>query len=123
MARSGPGDLRHRVAFDRRKQVDDGYGNTEGDFVEQFMRRAQFIYAGGGESVMAARLEGRGVVKVRVWSCAQTRTISQDWQMRDARSGAFVDGVWTGTTYAITEVDAVTDPQWVYLVVERGVAS
>lgn len=111
---AGAGDLRHRVAFDRRVETSDGYGNYEGDWAEQFSRRAAFIYAGGGESVTAARLEGRGVMKVRVRSCMLTRTIEQDWRMRDARSGA---------EYAIREVDAVTDRQWVYLVVERGVAS
>ncbi|MCP8894295.1 head-tail adaptor protein [Shinella daejeonensis] len=120
---AGAGDLRYRVAFDRRDRVKDDAGNHQRQFVEQFQRRAAFIYAGGGEAVMAARLEGRGVLKVRVRSCSLTRTITQDWQMRDARSGEFVNDVWTGTTYAIREVDALTDRQWVYLVVERGVAS
>ncbi|TKT78420.1 head-tail adaptor protein [Aquamicrobium sp. LC103] len=107
----GAGDLRHRVAFDKRGRVNDGAGNWQSGFVGQFTRRAAFIYAGGGESVMAARLEGRGVLKVRVRSCSLTRTIKQDWRMRDAR---------TGTAYSIKEVDAETDRQWVYLVVERG---
>jgi len=111
----GASDLRHRAAFDRRVKVDDGAGNTEGEeWQEQFTRRAAYIYAGGGETAMAARLEGRGVLKVRVRSCSQTRRIRQDWQMRD---------VWEGTIYAVKEVDAVTNRQWVYLVVERGVAS
>lgn len=120
---AGAGDLRHRVAFDRRTDVADGKGNFQGGFVEQFQRRAAFIYAGGGESVMAARLEGRGILKVRMRSCSLTRAITQDWQMRDVRSGEFVNNVWTGVTYAIKEVDALTDRLWVYLVVERGVAS
>lgn len=120
---AGAGDLKHRVAFDKRERVDRGGGNMQGKFVEQFDRRAAFIYVGGGEAVMASRLQGKGVLKVRVRSCSMTRQITQDWQMRDARSGQFVNGVWTGTTYAITEVDAVTNPQWVYLVVTRGIAS
>lgn len=111
---AGAGDLHHRVGFDKRERVNDGAGNWQSGFVEQFTRRAAFIYAGGGEAVMAARLEGRGVLKVRVRSCQQTRTIAQDWQMRDAR---------LGTVYAIREVDAVTNGQWVYLVVERGVVA
>lgn len=109
---AGAGDLRHRVAFDKRERVSDGAGNKQAEFVEQFTRRAAFTYAGGGESVMAARLEGRGILKVRVRSCRQTRTITQDWQMRDVRRG---------TSYAIKEVDAVTSRLWVYLVVESGV--
>jgi len=112
---AGAGDLRHRVIFDARGAGDDGYGNEVTDWQEQFSRRAAFIYAGGGESVMAARLEGRGVMKVRLRSCQATRTIRQDWRMRDARDDDAV--------YAIREVDAMTDRQWVYLVVERGVAA
>lgn len=111
---AGAGDLQHRVAFDRRQRTNDGAGNWQSGFVEQFSRRAAFIYAGGRESVMAARLEGRSVLKVRLRSCSLTRTIEQDWQMRDVRTGA---------VYAIKEVDAVTDRLWVYLVVERGAPS
>jgi hypothetical protein len=110
----GAGDLDHRVAFDKRATADDGMGNRRGGWQEQFSRSAAFVYAGGGESVMAARLEGRGVMKVRLRSDSATRTIGSDWRMRDAR---------LGTEYAIREVDAVTDRAWVWLVVERGVAS
>lgn len=108
---AGAGDLRHRVAFDKRARVKDGAGNWQSGFVEQFTRRAAFIYAGGGEAVMAARLEGRGVLKVWVRSCIQTRSIRQDWQMRDTRSGL---------TYSIREADFETDRLWVYIVAERG---
>jgi hypothetical protein len=115
------GDLTHRVAFDKRPaQADDGYGNTLGPFTEQFQRAAAFVYAGGGETVMAARLEGRGVMKVRVRSDSQTRLIAQDWRIRDVRSNA---DAAKQTVYAIKEVDAVTDRFWVYLMVERGVAA
>lgn len=110
----GAGDLDHRVAFDMRASANDGKGNTVGAWQEQFTRLSAFVYAGGGEAVMASRLEGRGVVKVRLRSDSQTRTIGQDWRMRDAHRG---------TPYAIREVDAVTDRRWVWLVVERGVAA
>ncbi len=113
--RPSAGDLKHRVAFDARATVDDGYGNpVSGDFAEQFQRRAKFSYAGGGEAVMAARLEGREVFKVNVRSDSLTMTIKSGWQMRDAR---------LGTVYAIDAVDNITDPAWIYLDVETGVAS
>ena len=118
------GTLRHRVGFDKRAVEDDGMGNTiSGEFEEQFQCRADFRHRGGSEAVMAARLEGRHILGVYVRSSSQTRQITTDWRMRDARSGEWVDGKWTGTEYAIDAVDSVTDPAWVYLVVESGSAA
>lgn len=111
---AGAGDLRHRLAFDKREEVDDGYGNTVADWQEQFTRAAAFTYERGNEAVMAARLEGRSIIRVRLRSDSSTRTITTDWRARDAR---------LGTVYAITDVDAVTDRQWVWLRIEEGVAA
>ena len=108
------GELKERVAFDQRERASDGAGNYRSDFVERFTRRAAFDYAGGSEAVVGERLQGRAILKVRLRSDALTRTIQTEWQMRDVRRG---------TTYAIRSVDAVTDPQCVYLVVSSGVAS
>lgn len=107
--------LRHRVAFDKRTEVDDGYGNTvAGDFAEQFQARADFRHRGGSEAVMAARLEGRHVLGVYVRSSSETRQITTGWRMRDVNEG---------TVYAIDAVDTVTDPAWVFLMVESGSAA
>ncbi|MBD0416508.1 phage head completion protein [Oryzicola mucosus] len=106
-------ELRNRVAFDKRPKADDGAGNKRGAWQEQFKQLAGYVYAGGGEAVMAARLEGRGVVKVRLRSSSQTRSIRSDWRMRDVRTGA---------EYNVKQVDFETDRRWVYLVVERGSA-
>lgn len=111
----GAGDLVHRVAFDARGAVNDGHGNAvTGPWAEMFQRPAAFVYAGGGEAMVAARLEGRSVIKVRLRSDSATRTIRPDWRMRDVRRG---------TEYAVREADAVTDRRWVWLVVEAGVAA
>ncbi|WP_320188920.1 head-tail adaptor protein (plasmid) [Agrobacterium rosae] len=108
------GDLKERVALDKREPTNDGAGNYQSDFVEQFNRRASFVYAGGSEAVMAERLEGRSVFKVRLRKCDQTKLITSGWQLRDTRRG---------TVYAIREVDAVTHPLCVFLTVMSGVAS
>lgn len=106
------GDLSHLVAFDTRTVIDDGAGNTvSGPFAEQFRDRAAFNHRGGSEAVMAARLQGRQILGVYVRSSTLTRQITTDWQMRDVREG---------TAYAIDAVDTVTDPKWVYLIVESG---
>lgn len=109
------GSLRHRVAFDARAETDDGYGNpVSGDFAEQFVVSADIRSRGGSEAVVAARLEGRNIFGVYVGSSTQTRQITTAWRMRDVR---------LGTVYNIDAVDAVTDPAWVYLTVESGVAA
>ncbi len=108
------GDLRERVALDKRQATNDGAGNHRTDFVQQFERRAQFVYAAGSEAVMAERLGGRSVLKIRLRKDSQTKQITSDWQLRDVRRG---------TVYAIREADTVTHPQCVYLVVVSGVAS
>lgn len=116
MARYQPeaNSLRDRVAFDKREGVDDGMGNYKGVFVEQFSVRAELHAMRGSEAVIAGRLEGKNTFGVYVRSSLNTRQITADWQMRDKRRG---------TAYAIRTVDAVTDPAWVYLTVESGVAS
>lgn len=108
------GDLFHRVAFDKRAPEDDEHGNVEGEFVERFQRRAGFTFLRGGETVIAARLEGRQPVVVLVRSDTETRLVDTDWQMRDVR---------TLTVYAIKSIIPSDDRQWLHITVESGVAS
>jgi SPP1 family predicted phage head-tail adaptor len=116
MASSKPDaqELRHRVAFDERTSTSDGYGNTQGAFVEQFKSWAAFRPRGGSESVAAERLEGRNLIGVYVRSTPQTRQIKSDWRMRDVR---------TGQIYAVKIVDTATDTSWVYLEAQTGKAA
>lgn len=107
------GELDHRVAFDKRIDANDGYGNTVASWLEQSKAWAAFRSRGGNETVIAARLEGRSILGVYVPSSVKTRAVTPDWRMRDVR---------LGTEYAIIYVDAVTDPAWVYLDVQKGVA-
>ena len=107
------GDLHYRVAFARRVDVDDGYGNTKGAWLEQFQCRAAYRQLRGGESVMAGRLEGRHTQIITVRSSSHTRQIGTDWRVRDVR---------TGDEFNIRDVTHETDRQWISLLVERGVA-
>lgn len=108
------GDLFERVAFDVRSSDDDGHGNYNGEFVEQFQRRAGFTFLRGGETVIAARLEGRQPVVVLVRSDSQTRMIDTDWRMRDVR---------TSVVYAVKSIIPSDDRLWLSITVEGGVAS
>ncbi|WP_339112784.1 head-tail adaptor protein [Thioclava sp. GXIMD2076] len=103
--------LPHRVTFGEMVETKGAGGVVSRDFVKRHECAAKMIYARGNETVEAARLEGRAIYKVKVISCMAARSVTSDWRMRDARSGE---------EYAITGVDAITDPEWVYVVVEQG---
>lgn len=126
MATNDPGRLNARVAFDARADADSGDGNHEGDFVQRFARRAGFTFLRGTESVIAARLEGRQPIVVRVRACSQTRQIDAGWRMRDLRNGEWVgsgaDAYWSGPAYAVRSVIPSDDRQWIDVTVESGVA-
>jgi SPP1 family predicted phage head-tail adaptor len=107
-------DLYYHVAFDRRAEVDDGMGNTQSDWVEQFQCRAAYRHLRGGEGVMAGRLEGKHTQIITVRSSTLRRSVTSDWRIRDARSG---------DAFAIHDVTFETDRQWISLLVERGVAA
>lgn len=108
----GAGELSHRLSFDERPDIDDGFGNTEGagEWRHRFTVSAAMRPRGGSEAVVAARLEGRNLVGVYVRSSANTRQITAGWRVRDKR----------GVEYAVVHADPVTDPAWVYLDIQTG---
>lgn len=126
MKRSKLGPMRERVAFDRPINVPDGYGGTETGWSsspESLERPAEFIYSRGSEAVEAARLAGSSIYKIRIRSSAAAREITADWRMRDLRRETFdEEGNPRAGVYNIREVDSITDRQWIFIVVESGVA-
>ena len=111
----GAGQLFYHVGFEKQGTAPDGYGGTTTAWTEQFTCRAAFFNAGGSEAVMAARLEGKTLMRVRVRASSQTRQITTDWRMTDKRTNV----VWN-----IREVDPVTDGRaFILLRVEEGVAT
>jgi SPP1 family predicted phage head-tail adaptor len=106
------GDLRDRVAFDKRVEVDDGYGNTVGDWQEQFVLWAKVVARRGSETVIAARLQGVQPYAIVVRSSSQARTISAAWRARNLR---------TGEVYAIRSPGAETpDRSGIEFMAEAG---
>lgn len=133
MAKSrSAGDLYHRFAFDKRRvDVDQGDGVTVGKWQEQFSVRAGVINLRGGEAVIAGRLQGKSTKVVFVRSSSQTRQISTDWRMRDARTGELIDAAsgemvdgkkWTGVSYNIVEVTMSDDRAWIDCLGQSGIA-
>lgn len=113
MARHGIGQMRERVGFDRSIRTPDGSGGFTSEWEEEHVCGAEFIYSRGSETVIAARLQGQAIYKIRVHQSAGARKIEPHWRMRDLRRGV---------GYNVREVDMITDQKWVYLVVESGVA-
>jgi len=88
-AKFSAGQMIERVAFDKREEIDDGFGNVvSGDWQEQFQKRAKFIYLRGSETVMAGRLDSRESIICQIWLSDDARQIGTDWQMRDVRRDA-----------------------------------
>lgn len=90
---TGAGSLKHKISWQRRPLISDGYGNNEGDFEEEFIRWAEIRPSLGIETVNAARLAGQQPVDIIVRRDSDTRQIAPDWR---------AVGVNDGVVYAIT---------------------
>ena len=84
---TGAGRLYWHVAFDKRQDEEDEYGNTVSTWVEQFQRRAEFRTMPGSETVQAAMLAGRQPMQIHVRIDGQVALVGNDWQIRDVRNG------------------------------------
>ena len=80
---TGAGDLRYRVTFAERDQVEDEYGNVSTGWVDRFTVSANIVPRLGGETVMAARLTGMQPMTIRVRSSPDTKTVTTDWKATD----------------------------------------
>lgn len=107
--------LRERVAFDPPMLDADGYGGVETawDTENTYECSADFLFLRGGETVQAARLEGRQPVVVSIRACTAARAITPAWRMRDRRSGMI---------YNIRAIVPTDDRKWIEITAESGVA-
>lgn len=110
----GSGPLRERFAFDKRTDVPDGAGNTEGEWEEQFVVAARRESLKGGETVMAARLEKRQPYIVTIRYNENTRRITHDWRARDVRTDA---------EYNLTSVVARPKRDYIDILLTEGQAA
>jgi SPP1 family predicted phage head-tail adaptor len=115
---TGAGDLRHTVVWAEPTGTADEYGNELTSWADRFTVHAQITPRLGGETVEAARLEGRQPVIVRVRYSPDTKLIRTNWRATDQHSGIAYN------------VRAVVDPemggaqhgQWIDVLAESGVA-
>ena len=111
MARAGK--LNRRFRFEQRADQDDGYGNTKAVWSAVFTHAGSRRFLRGGETVQAARLEGRQPVIVKIRSSAASRAVTTDWRAVDARSGEI---------YNIRTVNPTDDRKYIEFMCEAGVA-
>jgi head-tail adaptor len=119
------GELRHRIAFDKRQDINpdfpDDLGNVQSVFVQQFIVSAKVQAKFGGEAVVAARLVGQQPVTIIVRQSAQTRGITTEWRARDVRSNPDPE---KQTIFAIRSiVDPDDRRQWLEILTQTGVAA
>ncbi|AYD00023.1 head-tail adaptor protein [Neorhizobium sp. NCHU2750] len=109
--------LNRRVAFDAPLSGDDGHGGQLLGFApDEAATRlwANIRYLRGGETVQAARLEGRQPVVVTLRDAAASRAIDASWRMRDE----------SGTIYNIQSGPVPTDDRrFLEFTMESGVAT
>ncbi|MCI0999201.1 head-tail adaptor protein [Ochrobactrum sp. C6C9] len=107
----GAGQLFHSVAFDKPGLQPDGQGGFSG-WVEIANVRANIRNLRGGETVQAARLQGKQPVVATIRNAGVTRLVTTDCRMRDLR---------TGEVYNIRAIVIAEDRQFIEITAERGV--
>jgi head-tail adaptor len=110
--------MQERLSFQKRVDTVDDYGNTSGDFAEQFIEPAEIIVPRlGSEGVVAARLAGQQPVIVRVRLNTRTRQINAGWRAVDARNPAMV------LALTAAAVDREQNKQWLEIPATVGIAA
>lgn len=107
------GELRQRFSFAFRQEVDDGIGNKQGDWIQQFERDGKRIILKAGESVMASRLSGRQPAIITIRYSREAAQITTDWRCTDTRSREI---------FNIRQVMIGEKRDYIELLIEGGVA-
>ena len=108
------GDMKDRVALQRPIQTPDGMGGTETGWQDVAEVWANFRYLRGGETVLASRLQGRLTAVITIRESADTRAVTADWRLRDARKAT----IWNIRSFIPSDDDAFLE-----LTCESGVAT
>lgn len=75
-----PARLNTPVRFDSRPDAaggGDGYGNKRAEFAPGVTRQAEVIPLRGGEAIVAARLQGRTVIQIKVRKDPETALVTR----------------------------------------------
>ena len=117
------GALYEKVAFDRRSDQTNDYGQPLSGFSEAFTRRAAFKQLRGSETALGARIEGRQPIEIVVRRDSDTEQIATNWRVRDLRRGEWANSGetdWDGMIYSITAVQWSNDRRWIQVTAVTG---
>ncbi|WP_320178221.1 head-tail adaptor protein [Roseovarius pacificus] len=102
-----------RVILMRPDGGTDAFGGEEHSFTDTEIVSARFDYQSGDEAVQAARLAGRSVVRVKLYSSVLSRQVTTGWQLRE---------VVSEDAYNIVDVNPWKTRGFIYLTVEGPLA-
>jgi len=83
------GQLNARITFQRREIIEDPFGGTRGEWVDQFTVPARLKpkFGGNAESLVASRLVSKQPYNLTIYSSAAARQVTASWRAYDARAG------------------------------------
>ncbi|MBC2887308.1 head-tail adaptor protein [Ochrobactrum sp. CM-21-5] len=114
--RAGAGSLNCRLTFQVRQDVDDGFGGTRGEWVDQFTvpGRLEPRYGSNAESIMAARMQSMQPYNLTIRGSTAARQVTASWRAYDARAGVTVDSQGARRPNRVFGIKTVVNPD------ERG---
>lgn len=126
--RTGSGQLRERVTFQRPITSEDQYGVPipgGGGWEDVFTcaARLQPKFGTNTETFAASRLASKQPYNLTVRACAATRAVRTDWRVVDARTAEDQNGATPRCFNIATIVDPLEDGAWLELLVVEGEAS
>lgn len=106
--------LYHKFSFQKRiSQGNDGIGNDQSDWVEQFSTRSRKTILRGGEEVISSRLSGTQTAVLTVRSQPNTKLVDSFWRAVDSR---------TGEAWNVMTNEPADDRLYIDMLVKTGVA-
>jgi SPP1 family predicted phage head-tail adaptor len=73
--------MQSRATFQAYTEVNDGFGNTYGEWEDWFQRWCNIRFLRGGETVMASRLEAQPPAIMTVRKDSGTDQITPEWRV------------------------------------------
>ena len=113
-ARMESGNLNKRFAFQPPVETINDYGTVEQGWGTAIERWTHIRFLRGGETVQAARLNGKQPVILTVRADPETKTFDTSWRAYDLEKPTIF--------YNVRSVIETEDRYWVEVMAERGVA-